>query len=143
MTEPLEADDLLALLNARAPRGMTFIRAEVLDAKASPQPTRVDYDASVDEPMLATVAKRAEAFNRAETWPVERRPNKPRGAGKARELDLKTFVRDLGVREGHLRFSLVTDGQRWARPGEVLDAVGLDGRVDTSRLVRTNLLCDF
>ena len=67
----------------------------------------------------------------------------PAKAHHARTIDLKALVRDLRLEDGRLRFSLASDGQVWARPGEVLEAVGLDARADLARLVRTNVQYDL
>ena len=140
VTEPAGADELPRRLNEQAPRGMTFTRARRLEAKVSPQPARVDYEAPVAGEALA---ERVERFNRAQTWPVERSASKRGRPGRTRRIDLKALVCDLRVRAGRLRFSLVGDGQVWARPGEVLDAIGLDPRVDLARLVRTDVRFDL
>jgi len=144
LTRPIEAKQLLGALNEQAPRGMTFTRAEVLEAKAPPQPRRVDYDAPVKCERQGRLAELADEFNRAESWPVERGAGRSGGKpGRGRTIDLKRLVRDLRLQDGRLRFSLVPEGQLWARPGEVLEAIGLDGRVDLARLVRTNVEYDF
>ena len=150
LTEPMPAETLLGLLNAQAPDGMTFARAEVLQAKAPPQARRVDYDAPIEQAGQAKLAGLASKFNQADAWPVERGADRsaqgatgPAKARRARTIDLKSLVRDLRLEDGRLRFSLVSDGQVWARPGEVLEAVGLDGRTDLARLVRTNVRYDL
>lgn len=144
LTRPMEAEQLLEVLNEQAPRGMTFTRAEVLEAKAPPQPRRVDYDSPFKPDQQERLAELTDEFNRAETRPVERGGGQSAGKpGRKRTIDLKRLVRDLRLEDGHLRFSLVPEGQVWARPGEVLDAIGLDGRVDLATLVRTNVEYDF
>lgn len=150
LTRPMPAEKLLGLLNAQSPGGMTFTRAEVLQAKAPPQVRRVDYEAPIEQAGQAKLAELAAKFNQADAWPVERgvdqSPKGPRGSAKARRvrtIGLKALVRDLRLEDGRLRFSLVSDGQVWARPGEVLEAVGLDGRTDLARLVRTNVQYDL
>jgi radical SAM-linked protein len=150
LTRPMTPERLLGPLNEQCPDGMTFTRAEVLQAKAPPQVRRVDYDAPIEQAEQAKLADIVSRFNRADSWPVERGADRPAvgAAGpakprRARTIDLKALVRDLRLEDGRLRFSLVRDGQVWARPGEVLDAVGLDGRTDLARLVRTNVLYDL
>lgn len=150
LTRPMSAERLLGLLNAQSPGGMTFTRAEVLQTKAPPQVRRVDYEAPVEQARQAKVADLAAKFNQADAWPVERGADQsaqqargPAKARRARIVDLKALVSDLRLEDGRLRFSLVSDGQIWARPGEVLEAVGLDGRTDLARLVRTNVRYDL
>ena len=150
LTEPMPAETLLALLNAHCPDGMKFTRAEVLQAKAPPRVRRVDYDTPIEQAGQARLADLASRFNQADAWPVERGADRSaQGAAghakahRARTIDLKALVRDLRLEDGRLRFSLVCDGQVWARPGEVLEAVGLDGRTDLARLVRTNVQYDL
>ncbi len=144
LTRPMDAEQLLDALNEQAPRGMTFTRAEVLEAKAPPQPRRVDYDAPVKPEQQDRLAEFANEFNRAECVQVERSGGRSsRKSGRGRTIDLKHLVRDLRLKDGRLRFSLVPEGQVWARPGEVLEAIGMDGRVDLASLVRTNVDYDF
>ncbi len=144
LTRPMDAEQLLGALNGQAPRGMTFTRAEVLEAKAPPQPRRVDYDAPVKPEQQDRLAELTDEFNRAEAWPVERGGGQSTGKpGRRRTIDLKRLVRDLRLEDGRLRFSLVPETQVWARPGELLEAIGLDGRVDLAKLVRTNVEYDF
>jgi len=150
LTEPMPAQTLLDLLNAQAPRGMTFTRAEVLQAKAPPRVRRVDYEAPIDQAGQARLADRAAKFNQADAWPVERGAEtpahgatRPAKARRTRTIDLKALVGGLRLEDGRLRFSLASDGQVWARPGEVLEAVGLDGRTDLARLVRTDVRYDL
>jgi radical SAM-linked protein len=150
LTRAMPAETLLGLLNGQSPGGMTFIRAEVLQAKAPPRVRRVDYDAPVDQARQANVADLAAKFNQADAWAVERGADRPAQgapgpakARRARTVDLKALVVGLRLEDGRLRFSLVSDGQIWARPGEVLEAVGLDGRTDLARLVRTDVLYDL
>jgi len=150
LTRPMPAEKLLGLLNAQAPGGMTFTRAEVLQTKAPPQVRRVDYDVPIEQAMQARLADLAAKFNQADAWPVERGADQsaqgatgPAKAHRARTIDLKALVRDLRLEDGRLRFSLASDGQVWARPGEVLEAVGLDARADLARLVRTNVQYDL
>jgi radical SAM-linked protein len=150
LTRPMPAETLLGLLNAQAPGGMTFTRAEVLQAKAPPRVRRVDYDAPIEQAGQAQLADLAAKFNQADAWPVERGADRsaqgargPAKAHRARTIDLKALVRDLRLEDGRLRFSLASDGQVWARPGEVLEAVGLDARADLARLVRMNVRYDL
>lgn len=150
LTRPMPAERLLGLLNAQAPGGMTFIRAEVLQTKAPPRVRRVDYDVPIKQAMQAQLADLAAKFNQADAWPVERGADAsaqgatgPAKAHRARTIDLKALVRDLRLEDGRLRFSLASDGQVWARPGEVLEAVGLDARADLARLIRTNVRYDL
>jgi len=144
LTEPMEAEQLLGALNGQAPRGMRFTRAKVIEAKAPPQPRRVDCDTPVKPGRQGRLAELTDEFNRAETWPVERGGAQSAGKpGRRRTIDLKRLVREIRLEDGSLRFSLVPEGQVWARPSEVLEAVGLDGRVDLARLVRTNVEYDL
>lgn len=143
LTAAVAADELVSRLGEQAPRGMTFTRARLLEAKASPQPARVDYEAPVAGEALDETAPRVRRFNQAPAWPIERVAGKPGKGGWTRCIELKDLVRDLRLQAGRLMFSLVGDGQVWARPAEVLDAIGLDPRVDLARLTRTHVQYDL
>jgi hypothetical protein len=55
----------------------------------------------------------------------------------ARRLDLRPLVPHIALEAHSLRWTLAPAGDVWARPAEVLEALGLDGQVDLAAVVRT------
>lgn len=136
---PVSAQALLAELNRHAPIGMRFDRVGIVTSKATPRPRRADYRLDLPQSRAAAVTDRlAELAGRGD-WPVERLVSR-RGRRKgmtARTIDLKPLVAGADVRDGRFRWTLAAQGEKWARPGEVLRLVGLDERVDLAETVRT------
>jgi len=141
LTEPIEADELVGRLEGQCPPGMRVLRARVLQADESPRPCSVRCACAVGADRADRLRPALRRFHRADTWPVERRrPASRRGrAGRVRRIDLKSLVDALRIEADTLRWTLVPDGDVWARGEEVLEAVGLDGRVDLASTVRTGI----
>ena len=136
---PVSARALLAELNSHAPRGMSFDRVGIVTSKATPRPRRADYRLDLPPSKAAAVTDRLAELARRDDWPVERLVSH-RGGRKgmtARTIDLKPLVSAAAVRDGRFGWTLEPQGEKWARPGEVLRMVGLDERVDLARTVRT------
>jgi len=133
--------EILDRLNRHAPGGMEFLRAEPLPPKYTPRAARVEYELDLPAPQAGGVRARLADLNRRESWPVERqtlpRRRKRRAPPTARAFDLKPLTADLACENQTLRWTLVPQGDRWGRPGELLAMLGLDPRADLARVVRT------
>ena len=139
----METGEILDPLRRFAPRGLRFLRAETLPGTRPPRPATAAYELPLDEQRLATVEQTCHNYSPLPSWPVERRVTSSRGGRvTARPVDLRPLVADLGVSQGRLCFTLVRQGDLWARPAEVLRLLGLDERVDLARLVRTGATYD-
>ncbi len=133
-------DHLLGALNACAPRGMRFVSAALLCDPGSPRPVRAHLELPVPPEKLAGVRNRMGELDRTESWEMERWVSAGRKrAMRTRTIDIRPLVENIRVEDGTLRFALVRRGDLWARPGEVLRAVGLDERADLARTVRTEV----
>ena len=138
---PVEAEELLRRLNAHAPRGMRFLRAQALQARSTPRACRADYQLPLPSDKLSGVSERLARLAAADSWKVERFTSS-RGGGKAmkpRVIDLKPLVTDVRVDGQVLRWRQVPQGDLWARPGELLGLLGLDDRVDLAAVERTTV----
>jgi hypothetical protein len=82
----------------------------------------------------AALGEAIDRLERRESWWVER------AGAKVRRIDLRPLVEELGIDAEGLRMVLLPHEGRWAKPGEVLGLVGLDGRVDLAKLTRTDVV---
>jgi radical SAM-linked protein len=139
LTQCLDAEAILSALNRQVPRGMEFLHARELEPGQSPLPRGIRHEWPIPADRLGTVQRQAELFAAAANWPIERStPADSRDtAPRKRPLDLKALVKDLTVRQGVLCWMQTPAGDLWARPGEVLGALGQDSHVDLAAVVRT------
>jgi len=137
----VDAASLVARLNRHAPRGMRFLRAAPLAPGPAPRPRRARYETPIPRERLPDVRKRMEQLAARDTWPSERvTPPRRRSQGtRKRQIDLKRLVTELKRRGGTLVMTLAPEGDLWARPGEVLQLIGLDGRADLAATVRARV----
>ncbi len=137
--------DLLRRLNENAPCGMHFLRAQRLAGKQSPQPRRIACELPLSANRAERVRSRIADLNRRENWTVERattskRRNAPK---KHRTIDVKVLIEGLTVSSDVLRWDAVGCDDLWARPGEVLNLLGLDDRRDLAAVTRTRVDYDL
>lgn len=141
LTGEWSAPDILHRLGTHAPAGMTFHRAGVLHDKQPPQPRRAEFELLLPPRQRQTVARRLEELAPRDAWPIERmisvKGHGPRKGRFPRTVDLRPLVERVELLQDRLRWAFVPVGEAWARPGEWLGLVGLDGRVDLARVVRT------
>lgn len=141
LTEPVEPEDLLARMGRQTPPGMRFCRAEPLAGKKAPQVRRVHCELPVRPDRREALAPRADEFRAAAAWPLER--HRPGREARPVRLDLKQLVEHLELDAGRLQWTLIPAGNVWARPAEVLEALGLDGQLDLAAVERTRIEYDF
>jgi radical SAM-linked protein len=139
LTEPIGADEIVTRMNRHVPPGMIFTGAAMLDRGESPRPRRVCYEWPVPPGRSGPLRRKVQEFRLAERWPIERRtPPKRRGQPpRSRTVDLKLLVQGIAVDADTLCWTLAPSGDLWARPAELLDALGLDGCADLAAVVRT------
>jgi len=137
--EPLSGPVLPEALNRCAPRGVRFLRARELAGKAAPRPVRACYELPVVSDQRDRLQQRIEQLAARETWCVERvKVSRRRGRGdRRRTIDIKPLVVELKLDDDRLMMTLAGRDDLWARPGEVLEMLGLDARADLAALVRT------
>ena len=142
--EAMTGEQLVDSLNSQAPTGMTFMRAEALTGKISPQPSRINYDLPLDQTQVQPCQDRLAQLRKEPDWPVARRTGRSRsGRETTRTIDIKPLVAEMRIEKKHLYITSVARDHRWARPGEMLSVLGLDPRIDLARMRRTNIEYDF
>ena len=140
LDSPIEIDDLTARLNDCAPKGMRFARARKLEGSHSPRPLTARYELTVRSEMVPPLQERIAELLHMQRWDVERVVRSRRAkTTTAKTIDLRGLVADLNLTGGRLCMTLVPQGDRWARPAEVLQLVALDPRADLARMVRTEV----
>jgi len=132
--EAWRAARLRRRLQASAPEGLRFGRPSPLPPKTIPRAQRMTYAMRLREGQREAVGRRWAHLQNRPHWPI-RRPG--RRGHPARSLDLRCLVAALVVDGAVLRWTAVPDGDRWARPQEVLALLHLDARADLARVVRT------
>ncbi|MCD6304130.1 MAG: DUF2344 domain-containing protein [Planctomycetes bacterium] len=138
---PAEPRELPGRLNRQVPPGVTFREAFAMSAKQSPRPVRIRHAWPIPPGRAEFVARGVRRFLESPQWLVRRR-KPPRRSGRPaaeRIVDLKHLVEDLAIQPPLLCWTLVPDGQLWARCCELLEAIGLDGRADLADVVRTEI----
>ena len=147
LDQPIEAEDLPAKLNEHAPHGMRFGKARALVAKGTPHPRSIDYRLDLRDTQVDAVGQKLAGLQREKSWPVERavktKRQRRKGTTTTRIIDIKDLVTSLKLDGSELSMTLAPRGDVWARPGEVLRLLGLDGRADLARLVRVAVEYEF
>jgi len=139
LTEPVEAARVAEGLAATLPEGVTIVACRDLPSKGTIHARDAAFELPVAPPRRGPVGRRLDQLHRESRWRVRR---DARGDEPGRQIDLRPLVAAIALDDRHLRFTLVPDGQRWARPSEVLALVGLDSPAARSRLVRTDVHWD-
>lgn len=148
LAEPRPVESLRAALAAALPAGPGPSRALRLLRVLPELPHRrlhavqVDYQVDLDPQDAERVAPRLDRLLASDSVRVQRTfgPGKP-----PREVDIRPFLRELALqapqsaseRALRLRMRLAFDGQRTARPGEVLAALHLPAETYAHRICRT------
>jgi radical SAM-linked protein len=142
LDEPVEAGDILARLNAEAPEGMTFTRADPLDR--TPQPVAMTCTLALAPARAGQVRARLDELAGLASWNVQRAKGgrEPAAKDAARCVDIKPLVERMAVEDDTLVAALRPRDGRWARPAELLELLALDPRGDLARMERTKVEYD-
>jgi radical SAM-linked protein len=138
-------DDALNRMNAVAPPGLTFSRADLLDAKGDFRPVAIEYRLVLRDEEAPQVRERLAELQSQDEWRVQRRRKIKSRRGRRGEfthepIDLKPLLSAVWMEEHVLLFRCATETQQQAKPGEVLSLFSLAAPEDLARLVRTNIL---
>ncbi len=138
---PLDGETICDRLNATAPRGMRFHGATLRPSGASaPQPIRMQYRLTLRPEQAPCLRERIRQLSEQDQWLHQRGSARTGRRGKKpRTVDIKPLVKDLTVESDRLTLTLAPQQQRWAKPAEILDTLGLDPRGDLARVVRTQV----
>jgi len=139
LEEPTTSTELLEALTPHAPQGMWFLQAAPLPMGSRPHPQRCWYELTLSPESLETVGNMLVQWQQADRWPVDRhKPARQHRRGKrSRRVDLKALVTNLRLQGRTIRWQQQPQGDLWARPGEVLEMLGLDPQADLARVRRT------
>jgi radical SAM-linked protein len=134
LTEPRDADAVLAAFRDQAPAGWNFHSVKLVPMKASAVARRIVYRIAVPDDRIAAVRYRAdELLASAEVW-VDRYHPRPR------QLDIRPYLRGLRVRDGALEADLWVTGTGTARADELLKLLAIDDLTDAGHVLeRTEL----
>jgi len=142
---PLDGEELLSRLNASAPEGLRFTEAQTLRPGRAPRPCRALYELRIEDPSRRQAVDGAlDRLRAQDAWCVQRckPPKHRRQAAVTRTIDLRPLVGSIAREGDRLVWMLRPQGDLWARPGELLDLLGLDGRIDLAAVVRTQVVFD-
>ena len=143
LRQDVPADDLLTRLNRHCPPGLRFPEAHLLATKRCPRPRRVNYRLAVSPGKADQLRLRLAELSLCDTWPVTRRIPPKHGRARlpwpVKTIDVRPLVDQAELNARTLQITLAGQGDRWARPGEILGLLGLDERADLARLVRTDV----
>jgi len=131
VTESIGANELCAAINAAAPTGLRFFDPSGLAAKIQPQPTTATCELAlpnVSDDARRQLSQRVNDLAELSEWLVERTSPPPRRdrrkAPTVRTVDLRPFVTDLRLTDDLLVWTQCYDGDRTARPHDVLTLLG-------------------
>jgi radical SAM-linked protein len=134
LTEPCDADDLRGRLDAQAPAGVTFTAARVVEPRATAMPRRVVYRMPLPADRVADARAAAADLHAAEkVWADRLRP-------RPRRVNIKPYLRRLGVDDGRLVLDLWVTQSGTARADELLRLLGVSDVYDAGAVLeRTEL----
>lgn len=143
LDEPMHGDDLLGRMNAHAPGGMRFTRAERIESRRSPHPQRIVHTLNLDESKLGQVATRVDRLLHMPAWTVERVKVAKRGKKtRRREIDLRNMLESINLNGATLRWTAKPQGDLWPKPTEVVELVGLNPKTELANVVRQTVEYD-
>jgi radical SAM-linked protein len=128
-TRELEADEVLARLNAQAPEGLQFLRVAVVPMKATAAPRRVVYRLQLPPDRAYVVATSCdELMSEAKVWVARLRPNPKR-------LNVRPYFRGLRVRGNELSLDLWVTPTGTARADELLKLLDVANLLNAGTVV--------
>ena len=146
VTESIGANELCTAINAAAPAGLRFFDPTELAAKVQPQPTAATCELdlhNVSDDARRHLGRRVDDLTELPEWLVERTSPPPRRnrrtAPTVRTVDLRPFVTDLKLTGETIVWTQRYDGDKTARPHDVLTLLGLDQRTDLAAVVRRTI----
>jgi len=133
LTSELEPAFVLGQLSAQMPGGIRLIDAWTLQGSQALRPETVVYRVPIGGEQAGRVSAELQKLLSGSEWIVERT-----GANDKRDgsIDLRPFLVDARLEEGHLLWTVRVTNSGSVRPAELLSAVGLDPREHLHRVVR-------
>lgn len=140
LSEARPASELAASLAGALPAGVRLTRVYCPLPTSALHATTVEYAVDCDEQEL----RAAEAGSGALLGSASRTVTRSYGSGRpSRDIDVRPFVREICIEPPRIRMRLGFDGDRSARPGEVLECLGLRAEGFAHRTCRAAVEWDF
>lgn len=128
-TRTLDEHETLAALGAQAPAGLDFTRVSVVPMKATAVPRRIVYRLPLPDDRVAAVAARcADLTAEPQVWVNRLKPSPKR-------LNIRPYLRNLGVVGGALTIDLWVTGTGTARADELLKLLNVADLPDAGAVV--------
>ncbi len=134
LTEPRDADDILAAFHQHAPVGWTFTSVKVVPMKASAVARRIVYRLPLPPDRIAAVQELAETMMAsAEVWTDRHHP-------RPRQVNIRQYLRAIRVAVNALSLDIWVTPTGTARADELLQLLGVADLLDEGAVLeRTEL----
>lgn len=134
--EPIDPSRVLIDLKRQMPAGLTLLEAGSLRTKKAPVPQQVRYALDVPDALCTPLGEKLQTLLEQESYPIQRVKI---GSRHAKTFDLRSYLIEAALSEGHLTWTFKVTGEGTARPGEFLQAIGLDARQWLHCIQRTDV----
>jgi radical SAM-linked protein len=132
--EPLSPDQARDRLRPQLPEGMILHHVDALESGEKLTPVRATYRIELPPDVLSAVTTRADDAMSRSTIDVERRDHK---TGQVRMIDIRPFMERIASVGASVEWTQAVPGSGTARPGEVLQLLGLKPDEWLHRIRRT------
>lgn len=139
LAEPMCVAEVARRLTPQLPGGLRLLDVAEWTSAKPPQPRSVGYELRLRPDEITIVQERADWFRSQDKVVVERRGV---GAERGKPVDVRFFVTDVHIDADRLAWTQQWTPQGTAKPGEVLEALGLSARDHLHRLQRTRVVYD-
>jgi radical SAM-linked protein len=133
LREPVDAAEAMTRLAQQMPGGLVLLEALALESHGKLHPEQVVYEVALSSEQVDAARPAVERLLAAEHWPVERSDERGR---PLRSIDLRPMLVEVSVEPDALRWTCRVPDNGSARPGEWLQAFGLDARALLHRVRR-------
>lgn len=134
LTEPRDADDVLAAFRRQAPAGWNFHSATVVPMKASAVPRRIVYRLPLPEDRVEPVRELAEKLMAAgDVW-VDRHHPRPR------QVNIRQYLRSIAVTDTAVSLDLWVTPTGTARADELLKLLRVADLLDAGFVLERDAL---
>jgi radical SAM-linked protein len=134
LTEPRDSAAVLEGLNSQAPEGLRFNRATLVTMKTTAMPRRIVYALPLPADRIADASEAcARMTAQREVWVERVRPS-------AKGLNIRPYLRDVGVHDATLTLDLWVTNTGTARADELLRLLGVDDLLDAGFVLERTLV---
>jgi radical SAM-linked protein len=134
LDEPLPAEEIHHRLSRQAPIGLEILSVSAIHAKAKAHVRRAGYRVAVPPESCTGVPERiVELLAADHAWFERTRP-------EPRRLDLRPYLSELHLTDGHLVMMLWVTPNGTARPEEILQILGLGDVLEQGAIIERNAL---